>query len=84
MKQGLVEIKKELHKHAQQLTEAEQHISVLEEDLSQAHYNWELLDRVTQKMKDKVDDLENSLRRYNLRIVGLPEAYNPQMLHELC
>lgn len=72
LKQGLAEIKKELYTQAQQLAEEEQRISVLEDDLSQAQNKCDLLDRTTQVLKDKVDDLENRSRRNNFRIVGLP------------
>lgn len=37
-----------------------------------------------QILADKVDDLENSTRRNNLRVVGLPESVKPAELQNIC
>lgn len=38
--------------HAKQLTEAEQRISELEDELQQAHNRWEIIDSTLQDLKD--------------------------------
>lgn len=70
----LIEVLEQLSSQTNRLQEAEQRISNLEDDLEKAKQQIDCRDREIMILSEKVDDLENSSRRNNLRINGIPES----------
>lgn len=84
VQRSLQAIQVSLEKQAQQISETETRINSLEEGVLEAHTQAAQVDRTIQSLLDKVDDLENQARRNNLRIIGLPEAYNQADIMRIC
>lgn len=81
---ALTDLQAEVQEQAGVLANTEQRVSILEDDSATQHQRILDLEKLTQMMADKIDDLENRSRRSNLRLVGLPESYLPNTLIQLC
>lgn len=67
-------IRQDLQKLRDRVTETEARISHLEDELPPLQVHTERLQHQLNMVLAKQDDMENRLRRCNLRFVGLPEG----------
>lgn len=81
---GLELIRRELVDHTSRINEAEKSISSVKEELYQAQAFEQSQDKANQLILQKRKDLENRLRRNNLRFVGVLESLHPSTLLEFC
>lgn len=81
---GIEQLQREIREQAGGLTEVEQHVSDLEEEAQSSQAAAHQASQSQQYILEKLDDQEKHSRRNNLRIIGLPEAYNSSSLTELC
>lgn len=81
---SLIKIQADMHKKDNRIEEAEQRINTIEEEIMEGHALSTKPDTTIQMLMKKIDDLENRLRRNNLRIVSIPETVKPADLNRLC
>lgn len=66
-------VKSELKSVIVRVTEVEDRISSNDDDIASLQTQNSAMKATVEKLVLKVDDLENRSRRFNLRLVGLPE-----------
>ncbi|XP_073537710.1 uncharacterized protein [Phyllobates terribilis] len=81
---ALMDLQTRQEEQAEQLTELESRISNIEDDSNEDHSKIVAMAREYSILRDRIDDLENSSRRSNLHLVGLPESYQQNTLKPLC
>lgn len=74
IKEELTLVRHELKKTAERVTEAERRISQIEDDLHPMKQEVKAWKEKIIKLTEKFDEMENRLRRDNVRVVGLPEG----------
>lgn len=84
MNRSIQAIKVSLEKQAHRLTESENRINLLKEDVLEVETQGLQTENTVKFLLDKLDDLENQARRNNLRIIGIPESYNHTDIMRLC
>uniref|UniRef100_A0A8C5Q8A4 Uncharacterized protein n=1 Tax=Leptobrachium leishanense TaxID=445787 RepID=A0A8C5Q8A4_9ANUR len=72
----------QLTSQTQRLTEVEERVSTLEDDVHPLKAQMDAQQSIIQTLTEKLDDLENRSRRNNLRIIGLPETVKGRALQE--
>lgn len=81
---GLEQLHIEVQAQAQRLTQTEERISSLEDESTATSAMLARITTTNRDIWDKLDDLENCLRRNNLRIIGLPELVTTLQLTNIC
>lgn len=81
---GLTQIQEEMAKNIQRITETEQRISTLEDDLLHCQVCMQTAEKPTNSLADKLDDLENRSRRNNCGLWALPEIIKAAKLSMIC
>lgn len=81
---GLKQLHIDLQAQAQRITQVEERISSLEDELTASSAAVARITATNRDIWDKLDDLENRSRRNNLRIIGLPESVSTAQLTNIC
>lgn len=81
---GIIQLRKEMREYSNRLSEAEQHISSIEDYQYTMSAAMEKYSQAQQHLHDQKEDLENHHRRNNLRIIGLSESQKHGSLIDLC
>lgn len=84
VRKSLQSIQVTLERQTQRLTETEQRISSVEDEVLEVQAQGLQTETTMKTLMDKLDDLENRARRNSLRIIGIPESYNAADLMRLC
>lgn len=74
----------ELQNQAQHISQAEERISLMEDDTTAHAAALACLTQSNKELCEKLDDIENCSRRNNLRIIGLPESFSNAQLADIC
>lgn len=80
---GIDQLRRELREQAGRLNEVKHCLSDLEEEAQSSQTAALQASQTQHYILKKLDDLENRTRHNNLRVIGLPEAYNSGTLTEL-
>lgn len=84
MQAGLEKIRGDMTVLTNQIGEAEQRISDVEDAHMGQQSRIQMLEKSLITMTEKLEDLENRSRRNNLRIVGLPESIKTAEIYKIC
>ncbi|OCT89975.1 hypothetical protein XELAEV_18018590mg [Xenopus laevis] len=77
------DISNKLFAHDKQLGEIENTVSQIQDETLDSISRIDSLEKQTQELKLKIDDLENRSRRNNLRFINIPESYQNDSLNIL-
>lgn len=81
---GLEQLHIEIQAQAQRITHVEERISSLEHEFTASSAVIARMTATNRDILDKLDDLENRLRRNDLCIIGLPELISAAQLTNIC
>ena len=73
MNNAISEIKNTLEATNSRITEAEDRISELEDTMVEINESERIKEKRIKRNEDNLRDLQDNIKRYNLRIIGVPE-----------
>ena len=82
MNNAISEIKNTLEATNSRITEAEDRISELEDRMVEINESERIKEKRIKRNEDNLRDLQDNIKRYNIRIIGVPEEEDKKKDHE--
>src|SRR5574341_1352140 len=82
MNNAISEIKNTLEATNSRITEAEDRISELEDRMVEINESERIKEKRIKRSEDNLRDLQDNIKRYNIRIIGVPEEEDKKKDHE--
>ena len=82
MNNAINEIKNTLEATNSRITEAEDRISELEDRMVEINESERIKEKQIKRNEDTLRDLQDNIKRYNIRIIGVPEEEDKKKDHE--
>src|SRR5574340_526425 len=82
MNNAINEIKNTLEATNSRITEAEDRISELEDRTVEINESERIKEKRIKRNEDNLRDLQDNIKRYNIRIIGVPEEEDKKKDHE--
>ena len=82
MNNAISEIKNTLEATNSRITEAEDRISELEDRMVEINESERIKEKRIKRNEDNLRDLQDNIKRYNIRIIGVPEEKDKKKDHE--
>ena len=82
MNNAINEIKNILEATNSRITEAEDRISELEDRMVEINESERIKEKRIKRNEDNLRDLQDNIKRYNIRIIGVPEEEDKKKDHE--
>ena len=82
MNNAINEIKNTLEATNSRITEAEDRISELEDRMVEINESERIKEKWIKRNEDNLRDLQDNIKRYNIRIIGVPEEEDKKKDHE--